>query len=100
MNAADEKADEQAGSKPDSEPKPKPKRPRGFAAMSPEKQHEIASKGGRNAQAKGTAHKFTQEEAREAGFKGGRATAEIKKRRYSPLPPKPPKPPKQRKKPE
>lgn len=46
---------------------------RGFASMSQEKQREIASKGGQAAHAKGTAHEFTPEEAREAGRKGGRA---------------------------
>jgi len=44
---------------------------RGFASMSPEKQREIASKGGRAAHAKGTAHEWTSEEARSAGRKGG-----------------------------
>jgi hypothetical protein len=44
---------------------------RGFAAMSPEKQKEIASKGGKAAHEKGTAHEFTPEEARIAGRKGG-----------------------------
>ena len=39
--------------------------------MSPEKQREIASKGGRAAHEKGTAHEWTQEEARQAGRKGG-----------------------------
>ena len=46
---------------------------RGFAAMSPEKQREIASLGGKAAHAKGTAHEFSPEEAREAGRKGGQA---------------------------
>ena len=46
---------------------------RGFASMSAEKQREIASKGGKAAHDKGTAHEFTSEEAREAGRKGGRA---------------------------
>ena len=44
---------------------------RGFAAMSPEMQREIASKGGRAAHEKGTAHEFTSEEARRAGRLGG-----------------------------
>jgi uncharacterized protein len=44
---------------------------RGFASMSPEKQREIASKGGRAAHEKGTAHEWTAEEARNAGRKGG-----------------------------
>jgi general stress protein YciG len=47
---------------------------RGFASMSPEKQREIASKGGKAAHAKGTAHQFTSEEARMAGRKGGQAS--------------------------
>jgi general stress protein YciG len=44
---------------------------RGFAAMDPKKQREIASKGGRAAHEKGTAHEWTSEEARVAGRKGG-----------------------------
>jgi len=39
--------------------------------MDPDKQKMIASKGGRAAHAKGTAHEFTPEEARAAGRKGG-----------------------------
>ena len=50
---------------------PARKERRGFASMSPEKQREIASKGGRAAHAKGTAHEWTSEEARVAGRKGG-----------------------------
>ncbi len=49
----------------------KPKARRGFASMSPEKQREIASKGGRAAHAKGTAHEWSSNEARDAGRKGG-----------------------------
>ena len=49
----------------------KPKARRGFASMSPEKQREIASKGGRAAHAKGTAHEWSSVEARDAGRKGG-----------------------------
>ena len=44
---------------------------RGFASMSIDKQREIASKGGRAAHLKGTAHQWTSEEARNAGRKGG-----------------------------
>jgi len=44
---------------------------RGFALMDPERQKEIARKGGRAAHEKGTAHQFTSDEAREAGRKGG-----------------------------
>lgn len=47
---------------------------RGFASMSPDKQREIASKGGKAAHQKGTAHQFTSEEARAAGRKGGQAS--------------------------
>lgn len=39
--------------------------------MSREKQREIASKGGRAAHEKGTAHEWTREEAKAAGRKGG-----------------------------
>lgn len=45
---------------------------RGFASMDPEKQREIARKGGIAAHEKGTGHQWTSEEAREAGRKGGR----------------------------
>jgi len=48
---------------------------RGFASMDPSKQKEIASKGGRAAHAKGTAHEFTSDEARVAGRKGGEAVS-------------------------
>ena len=47
---------------------------RGFASMSPERQKEIASKGGRAAHEKGTAHEWTPEEARRAGRKGGQVS--------------------------
>jgi uncharacterized protein len=48
---------------------------RGFASMDPSKQREIASKGGRAAHAKGTAHEFNSDEARDAGRKGGQAVS-------------------------
>jgi general stress protein YciG len=47
------------------------KEDRGFASMDRTKQREIASKGGRAAHAKGTAHEWSSAEAREAGRKGG-----------------------------
>lgn len=47
---------------------------RGFAAMEPGRQREIASLGGRAAHQSGNAHRFTSEEAREAGRKGGQAS--------------------------
>src|SRR5262249_15684114 len=46
---------------------------RGFGSMDINKRREIASKGGKAAHAKGSAHRFTPEEAREAGRKGGQA---------------------------
>jgi len=48
---------------------------RGFASMEPEKQRQIAEKGGRAAHARGTAHEFTSDEAREAGRKGGQSVS-------------------------
>jgi general stress protein YciG len=45
---------------------------RGFAAMDARRQREIASKGGRAAHENGTAHRFSSEEARDAGRRGGR----------------------------
>jgi general stress protein YciG len=50
------------------------KEDRGFASMDRGKQREIASKGGKAAHQKGTAHEWTSEEAREAGRKGGMAS--------------------------
>ena len=47
---------------------------RGFASMDRSKQRDIASKGGKAAHQKGTAHEWTSEEAREAGRKGGMAS--------------------------
>lgn len=48
---------------------------RGFASMDPARQREIASKGGRAAHEKGTAHEWSSDEAREAGRKGGVAVS-------------------------
>jgi uncharacterized protein len=42
---------------------------RGFAAMDPRRQREIASLGGKAAHVSGHAHEFTSEEARAAGRK-------------------------------
>ena len=46
---------------------------RGFASMDKNKQRQIASKGGKAAHAKGTAHTWNREEAIAAGKLGGRA---------------------------
>lgn len=48
---------------------------RGFASMDPAKRRQIASKGGRAAHIKGTAHEFNSEEAKLAGREGGKARA-------------------------
>jgi len=50
-------------------------RERGFAAMDPEEQREIASMGGRAAHERGTAHEFDSEEAAEAGRLGGESVS-------------------------
>jgi len=47
---------------------------RGFAVMEPDRQREIASKGGKAAHEKGTAHRWSEQEAKEAGRKGGAAS--------------------------
>lgn len=52
------------------------KKPRGFAAMTPEKRAEISRKGGIEAHKRGTAHKWTKEEASEMGKLGGKAVHE------------------------
>jgi uncharacterized protein len=49
---------------------------RGFASMDDEKQREIASKGGKAAHDKGTAHEFNSTEAQRAGRKGGEVVSE------------------------
>ena len=50
------------------------KRRQGFASMDPEKLRQISRKGGHTAQERGSAHRWTREEARSAGRKGGRAS--------------------------
>lgn len=42
--------------------------------MSPERQREIASQGGRAAHQQGVAHEWNKEEAKAAGRKGGQAS--------------------------
>ena len=56
---------------PDAGSAPRGRSNRGFASMDRNKQREIASKGGRAAHEKGTAHEFDAGEARAAGRKGG-----------------------------
>jgi len=57
----------------------KPPSQRGFAAMERDKQRAIASKGGKAAHEKGTAHEFTPDEARQAGKKGGEVVSQNRK---------------------
>lgn len=59
-------------------------RQRGFASMDPNKQREIARKGGQAAHEKGTAHEWSSEEARMAGRKGGEASHGGGRRRRQP----------------
>jgi general stress protein YciG len=56
-----------------------PKQKRGFAVMDRSRVSEISRKGGKAAHAAGTAHEFTQDEAREAGRKGGTVAAARRK---------------------
>ena len=50
------------------------------------KQREIASKGGKAAHQKGTAHEWTSEEARDAGRKGGIASHRRRREQMSTAP--------------
>lgn len=47
---------------------------RGFAAMNPERQRQIASLGGRTAHELGVAHQWDRQQAMVAGKKGGQAS--------------------------
>jgi general stress protein YciG len=47
------------------------RKPRGFAALTPEHRREISRKGGVSAHVKGSAHEWDSVAAREAGRKGG-----------------------------
>ena len=60
------------------------KEDRGFASMDRAKQREIASKGGKAAHQKGTAHEWTSEEARDAGRKGGIASHQRRREQSAP----------------
>ena len=52
---------------------------RGFAALNASERRAVGKMGGRAVQLKGTAHKFTSEEARSAGQKGGQAVSRDRK---------------------
>lgn len=51
-------------------------RKRGFASLPPERRRAIASQGGQAAHSRGTAHRFTPDEARIAGRRGGVAVSQ------------------------
>jgi general stress protein YciG len=82
MNRDDQTGSNQPQETTDAKPTAAPRREgsgtgrRGFASMDEERQRAIASEGGRAAHARGTAHEFTSEEAREAGRKGGEAVSQ------------------------
>ena len=61
------------------EPRDQQKTRRGFAAMDPQKQKQIASEGGRAAHKQGDAHEWSTDEAREAGRKGGQNSKSLKR---------------------
>ena len=70
MTTQDESPDRSEGPTTQSASAASPRRSvRGFAAMDPQRQREIASLGGRAAHQSGHAHEFTSEEARAAGKK-------------------------------
>lgn len=51
----------------------------GFASMDPDKRRAIAGKGGKRANELGKRHKWTPEEASEAGKRGGKLSKKPKK---------------------
>jgi general stress protein YciG len=53
---------------------------KGFASLGPEKRREIASRGGKAAQARGTGHKWTSETAAIAGRLGVRRKRERRRK--------------------
>jgi len=58
----------------------------GLASVGPEKRQEIAAKGGKAAHQKGTAHEWTSQQARDAGIKGGKASARKKRTERNSMP--------------
>jgi len=79
MAAQNMNSQKEEGSINESSTPPSRRSNRGFASMDPAKQREIASKGGRAAHEKGTAHQFSPNEAREAGRKGGGTVSQNRK---------------------
>jgi general stress protein YciG len=52
--------------------------------MSPDRRREVARAGGRAAQARGSAHRWTSDEARAAGKKGGRIASRKRRGHHHP----------------
>ncbi|MCS6901729.1 MAG: KGG domain-containing protein [Myxococcales bacterium] len=78
MDKSDWMPDSKSNDNPVNTPRddaPSTRRRRGFACMDGALQRAISSKGGKAAHAKGKAHEFTAEEAREAGRKGGHSVS-------------------------
>jgi general stress protein YciG len=65
---------------------PVPQKPRGFAAMDRALVRELGRRGARASHARGTAHRFTSDEARAAGRKGGSAPHRVRGRGKSERP--------------
>lgn len=84
--AEEPEASAQPSAEPVAEEAP-PKRRGGFASMDRALVRAIARKGGVAAHVKGTAHRFTHEEARVAGKKGGCAPHRVRGRAASVRPP-------------
>jgi general stress protein YciG len=59
------------------------RKPQGFAAMTPERQKEIAAMGGRAIKPKNRTYSRDQDLAREAGRKGGLATRARKREKQN-----------------
>ncbi len=70
-----------AAAMPESTPKTTTKQRRGFAAMDPSRQKELASRGGKASHAKGTGHEWSRDAARTAGKTGGIASGIARNRK-------------------
>jgi general stress protein YciG len=58
--------------------------PRGFELLTPEERAELGARGGTIAQELGTAHRWTHDEAQQAGRRGGLTTQERRRRAKEP----------------
>jgi general stress protein YciG len=70
--AVDSRWDARAGNAADAERNPRRSR-RGFAAMDPAQHREISRRGGQASHLSGRGHEWSEDEAREAGRRGGEA---------------------------